>query len=157
MAGLWLIALTVITAVLLSVVPLPVWAQWGRPEWLALVLLYWVIALPHRVGLATAFGCGLLLDLVEGTPLGQNALALVLVAFVGQILYRRLRMFAAWQQAGTVFVLIGLHQLISHWVQAALGRGAPDLLFLVPALTSALIWPGVLVLLRGLRRRYGVT
>jgi len=151
---MWIVGLSVALALLLSIWPLPVWAQWGRPEWVALVVVYWVIALPHRVGVGIAWLCGLLLDIVEGAPLGQNALALACVAFIAQFLYRRLRMFAGWQQAMVVFVLVGFVQLITQWVQAALGRPAPDLLFLLPALTSALIWPGLALLLRRLRRRY---
>lgn len=154
----WVILLSLAAAMVLSIVPVPVWAQWARPEWVALVLIYWAVALPHRVGIGMAWLTGLLLDLVEGVPLGQNALALAVVAYVALILYQRMRMYAAWQQAGIVFVLIGLNQLISYWVQTlTLARVAPSLMFLVSALVSALLWPSVLVLLRYCRRRFAVT
>ena len=53
-------------------------------------------------------------------------------------------------------MLIGINQLICQWVQNLEGVGAPTLLFLLPAFSSALLWPVVLLILRGLRRHYRV-
>lgn len=154
--GRWIIALTLLVALWLSVVPLPEWARWARPEWVAMVVIYWVIALPHRVGIGGAWLAGLALDLVEGSPPGENAFALAVVAYLALIMYQRLRMYAAWQQAGIVFVLIGLNQLLCHWVQTLMTKVTPTLLFLLPALVSAFLWPTVMVLLRHIRRRFAV-
>lgn len=153
----WIIALTLLAALWLSILPLPEWARWARPEWVALVLIYWVIALPQRIGVGMAWLTGLVLDLVEGTPVGQNALALAVIAYLALILYQRLRMYAPWQQAGVVFVLIGINQLLCHWVQTMTARVVPTLMFLLPALVSGLLWPSVFLLLRHIRRRYRVT
>ena len=57
--GYSVIFLTFVGAYVLAVVPFPQWLQWGRPEWVALVLIYWCIALPHRVGIATGLVLGL--------------------------------------------------------------------------------------------------
>jgi rod shape-determining protein MreD len=155
--GGWIIMVSLAVALWLSILPLPEWARWARPEWVALVLIYWVIALPQRVGVGMAWLTGLVLDLVEGAPLGENALALAVIAYLALILYQRLRMYAAWQQAGVIFVLIGINQLLCHWVQTMTARVVPTLMFLLPALVSALLWPSVLLLLRYIRRRYRVT
>jgi len=128
----------------------------GPPEWLALVLIYWTIALPARVGIVTGLLLGVGLDVLEGAVLGQNAFALVVVALLSVILYQRLRVYSLWQQAGVVFVLIGINQLICQWVQNLQGVGARSLFFLLPAVSSALLWPVVLHTLRGLRRHYQV-
>ena len=154
--GLWVIVLTFVAAGMLAVVPLPAWLLWARPEWVALVLIYWVVALPQRIGVLWAAGVGLLLDLVEGAVLGQNALALAVVAFLGLVLYQRVRLYNLWQQAGVVFMLLGINQLLGQWVQNLTGQGAQTLLFLMPALMGALLWPGVFILLRFLRRYYRV-
>jgi rod shape-determining protein MreD len=130
---------------------------WARPEWLALALIYWTIALPQRVGVLTALSLGIAMDVLEGAVLGQNGFALVVVAVLALLLYQRLRVFSLLQQAGVVFVLIGIHQLICQWVQNLEGAGAQTSLFLLPALTSALLWPVVLHILRALRRHYEVT
>lgn len=154
--GRWVIVVSLLLALLLSIVPMPLWAQWGRPEWVALVLVYWVIALPERVGIAVAWGAGLLLDIIEGAPLGQHAFAFAVVAYLCLILYQRLRMFSPWQQAGVVFVLVGLSQMLCHWVQTLTGTASPNLFFLLPALVSALLWPWVVALLRFCRRQFHV-
>jgi len=154
--GYWVILLSFLVAYVLAVLPLPQWLLWARPEWVALAVIYWTIALPHRVGLATALLLGVGLDVLEGAVIGQNAFALVVVALLSLVLYQRLRVYSLVQQAGVVFVLIGINQLICQWVQNLEGVGAPTLLFLLPAFSSALLWPVVLQILRGLRRHYRV-
>tara|TARA_R110001599_G_scaffold69414_24_gene195778 strand:- start:3849 stop:4337 length:489 start_codon:yes stop_codon:yes gene_type:complete len=146
-----------LVAALLAVVPLPEWLQWARPEWVALTLLYWCLALPHRVGIFTALLLGVLVDVLEGAVLGQNAFSLTVLALCALLVYQRLRVFSLWQQCGVVFVVIGLHQLIGQWVQNLEGAGARSLLFLLPALSSALLWPVVLQVLRSVRRYYRIT
>ena len=146
-----------LVAALLAVVPLPAWLQWARPEWVALTLLYWCLALPHRVGIFTALLLGVLVDVLEGAVLGQNAFSLTVLALCALLVYQRLRVFSLWQQCGVVFVVIGLHQLIGQWVQNLEGAGARSLLFLLPALSSALLWPVVLQVLRSVRRYYRIT
>ena len=155
--GYWVIILTFAGAGVLAVLPLPQWLLWARPEWLALTLIYWIIALPHRVGMATALALGVLLDVLEGAVFGQNAFALLVLALLSLSLYQRLRVYSLWQQAGVVFLFIGLYQLVCQWVQNLEGARAGSLLFLLPALSSALLWPLVLHTLRGLRRHYRVT
>ena len=155
--GYWLIVTSFLVAYVLAVLPMPLWLMWARPEWVALILIYWAIALPHRVGILTALALGVMLDALEGAVLGQNAFSLLVVALLCQTLYQRLRVFSVLQQAGTVFVLIGINQLVCQWVQNLEGVGGPSLLFLLPAVSSALLWPVVLHILRRLRRQYWVT
>ena len=155
--GYWLIVASFLVAFVLAVLPMPQWLMWVRPEWVALILIYWAIALPHRVGILTALVLGILLDTLEGAVLGQNAFSLVVVAVLCQTLYQRLRVFSVLQQAGTVFVVIGINQLVCQWVQNLEGVGSPSLLFLLPAVSSALLWPVVLHVSRSLRRHYWVT
>jgi rod shape-determining protein MreD len=155
--GYPVILLTFLAAYVLAVLPLPAWALWARPEWVALVLIYWTIALPHRVGMAAGLALGVGLDIVEGAVLGQNAFALVIISLLSLVLYQRLRVYSLSQQAGVVFVMIGINQLVCQWVQNLEGAGARSLLFLLPAFSSALLWPVVLHVLRGLRRHYRVS
>ena len=153
----WVIILTFLLALVLAIVPLPGWLLWARPEWLALVLVYWVIALPHRVGIFTGLILGLVMDVLEGAVLGQNALSLAVLAMLSLILYQRMRVTSLWQQAAMVFLLVGINQLLCQWIQNLQGVAAPSPLFLLPAFSSALLWPVVLHSLRGLRRHYHVS
>ena len=153
----WVILATFLVALVLAVLPLPHWLLWARPEWLALALIYWTSAFPERVGFLTALSLGVGMDVRVGAVLGQNGFALVVVAVLALLIYQRLRVFSLLQQAGVVFVLIGIHLLICQWVQNLEGAGAQTSLFLLPALTSALLWPVILHILRALRRHYEVT
>ncbi|MBC9252161.1 rod shape-determining protein MreD [Pseudomonas alcaligenes] len=152
----WLVWVSLLLALLLSVMPLPDFLQIGRPLWLALVLSYWVLALPHRVGMITAWLFGLGQDVLYGALLGQHALTLTLVIFLVLTLERRMRMFPLWQQSLVLLVVLGLAQLVQLWLNALTGNRAPTLEFVLPALISALLWPWVFAILRGLQQRLGV-
>ena len=103
--GKWVITLSFFLAYLLAIVPFPEWAMDYRPEWVSMVLVYWVMALPYRVGIGSAWFIGLILDILKGSVLGINAMALVIVAYVTLSLHLRFRMFSSLQQAGLVLVL----------------------------------------------------
>ncbi|MBU1330520.1 MAG: rod shape-determining protein MreD [Gammaproteobacteria bacterium] len=152
----WAIWASLGLALLLSVATLPKFMEIGRPLWLALFLTYWVLALPHRVGMTTAWCIGLLGDVLNGTLLGQNALILTLITFLVLTLHQRLRMFPMWQQSMVLMVVFGLAQLLHLWLNALTGSRPPTLAFVLPALVSALLWPWVCTLLRALHLRLGV-
>ena len=103
--GTWVIILSVLLAGMLAIVPLPEWLEDWRPQWMALVVIYWVIALPHRMGLVTAWCIGFFVDVLQGSLLGLNALTLTLVAYGALSLYQRMRMFTPLQQSLTVLLL----------------------------------------------------
>lgn len=147
---------TVLVAMLLSIVDMPNWSLWARPEWVLLVVFYWVLAAPERFGIFTAALIGLLQDSLTASLLGRHVLAYSLVVAVVVIAHKRLRMFDVWQQAGVIFLLIGIERLIKYWIDMASGLTPDGLWFLFPAMMSALIWPWLLVVLRTLRRRVGV-
>lgn len=147
---------TFIIGLVLSQIPMPDLLTWARPEWVVMVLIYWVMALPHRIGLFSAFVLGLLLDLVRGSVLGLSALSLTIIAFLVLLLYKRLRMFPLWQQSALILVLVGINQLLFHWMQGITGTTSDSLLFLLPALVSALVWPWLFLLLRSVRRLFNI-
>lgn len=155
--GVWVILLTFFIAYLLAIVPFPEWAMNYRPEWVPLVLIYWVMALPYRVGIGSAWMAGLVLDILEGSILGLNALALVVLAYITLSLHQRLRMFSMFQQSGLIIALVGLNLMICHWLQLATDQTvSSNLIFLMSAATSALVWPFLFQILRHLRRGFNV-
>ena len=155
--GKWVITLSFFLAYLLAIVPFPEWAMDYRPEWVSLVLVYWVMALPYRVGIGSAWFIGLILDILKGSVLGINAMALVIVAYVTLSLHLRFRMFSSLQQAGLVLVLVGINLLLCHWLEVITGyTSATDLMFLMGALTSAVLWPSLFQVLRQTRRSFEV-
>ncbi len=155
--SIWVILLSFFIACLLAIVPLPEWAMNYRPEWVPMVLIYWVMALPYRVGIGSAWVVGIILDVLEGSVIGLNALGLVVIAYVILNLHQRLRMFSALQQAGLVLVLMVMNLVFGHWLQVITGQTvASSLMFLIAALTSAVIWPSLSQLLRQVRRSFDV-
>lgn len=153
----WVIFLSFFVAYLLAIVPFPEWAMNYRPQWIAMVLIYWIMALPYRVGIGFAWVAGLLMDILEGSLLGVNALALAIIAYITLSLHQRLRMFSALQQSGLVLALIGLHLMMTHWMKIAAEQAvSSNLLFLLGALSSAFVWPWMFMLLRQMRRSFGV-
>ena len=154
--NLWVIWVSFALALLLSVAPMPAFMETGRPLWLALFLTAWTLALPHRVGMTTAWVLGLAADVLYGTLLGQNALILTFITFLVLSLHQRLRMFPMWQQSLVLLVVFGLAQLVQLWLNALTGNRPPTLLFILPALVSALLWPWVFTALRIIRQRLGV-
>ena len=87
----WVIWLTFAIGLLLSVSPMPQFMEVFRPMWLALLVSFWTLAMPHQVGMTTAFVLGLAEDVLYGTLLGQNALILTLITFLVLSLQQRLR------------------------------------------------------------------
>ncbi|WP_252275068.1 rod shape-determining protein MreD [Pseudomonas subflava] len=152
----WMIWASLLLGLLLSVAPLPQFMEIGRPLWLALFLSYWVLALPHRIGMITAWSVGLIEDVLYGSLLGQNALILTLIVFLVLSLQRRLQMFPMWQQSLVLLVVFGIAQLVQLWLNALTGNRPPTLAFVLPALISALLWPWVFAILRWLQLRFGV-
>jgi len=152
----WIIWLTFAVGLLLSISPMPQFMEILRPLWLALLLAFWVLYMPHKVGMVTAFCLGLAEDVLYGTLLGQNALILTLITFLILSLQQRIRMFPMWQQSLVILVVFGLAQLVQLWLSALTGNRQPTLALVLPALVSALLWPWVSFALRGMCRRYRI-
>jgi rod shape-determining protein MreD len=146
----WLPLATLIAALFLSILPLPFWAEPYRPEWLAVTLIFWCLSQPQRIGVFWGFSAGLVLDVTQGALLGQHALTLSLVAFLAVELNRRIMAFPAWQQAVSIWLILLLERLINLWIMGTIGYPTPSLVYWLPTLTSALLWPWVAALLRAL-------
>jgi len=152
-----IIFLTFLIALMLTMVPMPSWAENLHPHWVLLVLVYWSMALPARVGVGVAWIMGLFLDVTYDALLGQHALALAIVIFLTLNLHQRLRIFPVWQQAIVIFVFCIFYNLINLWIKGISGI-APSVwhFVLLPSLTTSLVWPLVFLLLRHARRFYRV-
>ncbi|MBL4609019.1 MAG: rod shape-determining protein MreD [Pseudomonadales bacterium] len=154
--GGWVIVLSFVAAFYLSILPLPVWAESWRPEWVALVLIYWAFALPGRVGVVSGWFAGLSLDVLEGVTLGQHALSLTIVAYLAGYLHRRVRAFPLWQQSLLVLLLVGINLLLIRMIQSSISQVENGLLYWAPCLISAFLWPWVVAMLRFFQRYFHV-
>lgn len=144
-------ALTVLMAVLLTIVPMPDGLGAWRPYWVALVMIYWHLEANRLQYLGSAFAIGLLLDLVTGTLLGRHALGLVIINFLVGRFRNRMRFFPPWQQALAVGALLFNDRIVQLWIIGLLERGWPDWSWWLPPATGMLLWPWLFLLLDALR------
>jgi rod shape-determining protein MreD len=141
---------------MLTALPLPEWAVNWRPAWVAMVLIYWCMALPERVGIGVSWMLGVLLDVQQGTVLGQHALGLALVAYITIKSHQRLRVFPLFQQALVVCGYILLFQFIVLWIKGMLGIPPRHWSYWMPAFSSMLLWPWIFIVLRDVRRKFKI-
>jgi len=144
-------------AAVLNVLPVPPWAEPFMPDWVALTLIYWCMALPNRVSVGVGWTLGLVLDVLYGSLLGQHALAKAVVAYLTVRLHPQLRMFPRWQQAVSVLVLLVINQLLVVWVRGATGQPPATVAYWLPSIVGMLLWPWLFVILRDARRRWHVS
>jgi rod shape-determining protein MreD len=146
-------AATLVLGLIFQIIPLPPGLDVARPYLLALFLCYWCLETPEKTGLGTAFVYGLLADLFTGGLLGEQALRLVVMAFLISRFRARLRFFPLWQQAGAILGLLLNDRLIMsllHWLVR--DQALPWVAWLSPVL-GMMLWPWLFVALDMFRLR----
>ncbi|MDD5033252.1 MAG: rod shape-determining protein MreD [Methylococcaceae bacterium] len=143
-------------AIILRIISLPQEFFLYNPDWVLLFLIYWAMAIPERVGVGYAWCTGLLTDALTGRMLGQHALAYAVVSYLCVRMHQRLRLYPFSQQSFSVLMFLLLSQLLIFWTQSIKAVNAIGLVYWLPSLVGALIWPAVLVTLRRVRRRYNI-
>ena len=142
---------SVALALLLGLLPMPDYLAPFKPYWLGLVLCYWLLEAPARVGLGLAFILGLVADLLYGNLLGEQALRLCILAFIVLRFRARLRFFTLTQQALAVFALMVNDRAVVLMVRLLSGEGMPPWLFWVSPGVALLLWPWLFLLLDDIR------
>lgn len=145
------IILTVIMAMCLKIMPWPGFLASINPDWVLLVLIYWAIAVPERIGIFHAWTIGLLMDVLTGRVFGQYALVYTLVIYVCLILHKRLRQFPLPQQGFFIFFCLLFTQILLFWLQNIQHPAQLHASFWLPIFTGTLCWPLVYKALRCVR------
>jgi len=135
------IALTVVAALILTILPVPEPLLPWRPYLLLLLVIYWSLSAPGRVGLLFAWLCGLAIDLLQGSVLGQHAVAFLLIGFLTHKFQLRMRIFPIYHQTLTVFMLLFAYECVVFWIDGIIGPAITDWHRWLPVLTSTLLWP----------------
>ncbi len=145
---------SVLIALLLTLVPLPSWLAILRPDFLVLTVLYWSIRTPYSGGIGLGWVCGLILDVFHGSVLGEHALAVALVAYLGVREHQRIRTKPLLQQSLAVLAVLALYEFVLWAVDGWSGHPLNTALRWVPVLTGALLWPVIApILARSYRPR----
>jgi rod shape-determining protein MreD len=143
----WFVLLTLLLGLILNIVPASGLAQTLKPDFLALVLLYWCIREPRMISVGIAWCLGLVMDVADATVFGQHALAYAVLAYAAEYFRRRVLRFPLWQQAAQVAVLLLFCTGLVLLVRVVGGAPMPRWTYVV-ALVGALLWPVVTVLLQ---------
>lgn len=125
----------------------------GVPDFVALVLVFWSIHEPRKIGISMAFLMGLLMDIHEATLLGENALAYTLLSYFAIMVHRRVLWFPVSRQALHILPLLLLTQVVQLVVRLLVSGNLPHWYFFVESFVSALLWPVVTWLLLAPQRR----
>lgn len=143
---------SVLIALFLNGLPLEgIWLML-RPDFVAVVMLYWCMHKPWRIGIGLSWAVGILADVADASLFGQHALAYTVLAFGGVVLHRRLQMFNLRQQTIQVlgiFALTYVAYALVHW-QVNSYVVWP---YLLGCLTSTLLWAPLSILFQAMRQK----
>jgi rod shape-determining protein MreD len=142
------IILTLVAALLANLLPWSGWAQWLVPDFVALVVLYWCIEEPRKIGFLAAWSLGLLMDIAEGSLFGQHALAYSILAYAGIALHRRVQRFSLAPQILHVIPLLLFTDLVALLVRVLAGADFPGYAYFLGSFTGAALWPVLYYLLK---------
>lgn len=145
------ITFSLAVAFLLNLLP---WGHFvGAPDFVALVLVFWGIHQPRKVGIGIAFFMGLLMDVHDATLLGENALAYTLLSYFAIMIHRRVLWFSVLTQTLHVFPLLLMTQAIQVVVRFIVSGRFPGWLLFIESAVAVALWPVVTWLLLAPQRR----
>ena len=143
----------IVAALMLAIAPMPDWASPFRPDWVALTLIYWAMILPRTYSVGTAWIVGIVMDVAQGTLLGQHAIALCFVVYITVKFHLQFRVFPVSQMSATVFAMLAFYQFILFWINGVAGVTTSAITYWGPVITGALIWPLLTMFFGGRRYR----
>ncbi|ACL33649.1 rod shape-determining protein MreD [Glaesserella parasuis] len=141
-----------VIAFVLEIMPWPVDLQGLRPTWVVLVLIYWVLALPDKVSVGTAFLAGIVWDLILGSILGIHALVLSIAIYFVAKYHLILRNLSLWLQSLLVMAYIALIRFFIFFIELVLHSAEFNTQEIIGAIISGILWPWIFLLMRHIRR-----
>ena len=142
------IALTLAMALLVNLFPWSGFWLWAKPDFVALVVLYWCIEQPRKVGFAAAWLLGLMMDVADASLFGQHALAYSILAYAGIVLHRRVLMFTLAAQTIHVILLLLLNDLMVLVIRLLAGSDFPGYQYFIGSFVGGALWPVLSILLK---------
>jgi len=142
------IVVTLLGALLLNLLPSSGAWLWLRPDFVALVVLYWCVEQPRRIGFTAAWLLGLLMDIADGSLFGQHALAYAVLAYAGIVLRRRVQRFSITPQVLHVIPLLLLNDVIVLVIRTLAGSDFPGYQYFIGSFIGGALWPPLSFLLK---------
>lgn len=132
---------------------LPLGRMAWMPDLMAVVLVFWSVHQPHKIGMGIAFFMGLLVDVQQSAMLGQHALAYTLLSFMALVVHRRLVWYNVFSQAVQLLPLFAIASALSLFIRLISGGVFPGFMAALAPLLEAVIWPFISALLLAPQRR----
>ena len=142
------IAFTLVAALLLNLLPWSGAWLWIKPDFVVLVLLYWCVEQPRKIGFVSAWLLGLVMDVADGTLFGQHALSYSILAYAGIVLHRRVLMFSGTPQMLHVVVLLLMNDFIVITIRVLAGADFPGFQYFIGSFVGGALWPFMVALFR---------
>jgi len=140
-----------------AIFPLPGALNAFRPEWMVMVIFYWIIALPHRINIGHTLILGIMLDLLLGSTLGMHALLFSLLAYFTSIHFQRFRNFTLFQTTLLIGFFVFVTKVSLYWIASSIQVIVLHPSYFWPIFTSMLVWPCFFVAMRFLRLHFKVS
>lgn len=149
---LWAVLLSVFFALVLKVVQLPQWLFYFWPDWIALIVVYWALMVPERIGPLVGFIIGTMLEVLFVRKFGVLGLGLATLAFIVNGTHQQLRALSIWQQMILVGLFVAVFKLLTGWLYGMVADFTITSEYWYSILGGMLVWPFVFILLQELRR-----
>ena len=143
-------------ALLLAIFPLPIYLNAFRPEWILLILIYWTLALPHKIGTFHALVLGLILDLLLGSTIGLHALLLPLFSYFVAINFQKIRCFSIAKMTLLVGATVFLNKLALYLIASTEHEIVLHHYYFLTVFSSMMLWPWFFLFMRTIRQKFKI-
>jgi rod shape-determining protein MreD len=150
-AKVWPVWVLFLASVALEILPLPELLQPYRPPWPTIAVIYWTMMWPRQIGLLAPWCLGLVLDVLHGSLLGQNALALSVVAYLTLRFHLQIRIFPMWQITVAVLGLLSVDAFVQFWIDGVAGAPPAGIDRWLRVISGAVFWPILMALMDRMR------
>jgi len=152
----WAFALSCFVAFTLMLMQVPDWLSPFWPDWIALVIVYWALLAPNRIGPLTGFIIGTMLEVLTGKTFGVISVGLSTLAFLVNLSHLQLRITSRWQQMFLVVLFVAIFKLINVWLEGMVGDARLTAQDWYSLLGDIVMWPFLNIVLDELRRAYRI-
>ncbi len=152
----WAFAISCFFAFALTLVQIPDWLSPFWPDWVALLIVYWALLAPTRIGPVAGFAIGTILEVLTAKTLGVFSAGLATLAFLVNLSHLQLRVTSRWQQIFLVILFVATFKLIHLWLDGLVGDARLTVQDWYSLLGDLAIWPFLNIVLDELRRLYRI-
>jgi rod shape-determining protein MreD len=149
----WPAWLVLLSSAALLILPLPEGLTPFRPPWATLALIYWIMMWPRVFGLGSAWILGIVVDILQGSLLGQHAMSMTVIGYLTLRFHLQIRIFPLWQLTVTVIALLLMEAFVLFWIDGVAGNPSPGFARWTQAVSGGILWPVVMAIMDRIRER----